>query len=160
MIRNTLKQRRLISALPKAKTLAEAGRLAGYTKQGHNIYRRNITKHIREVLGNIGYSDAALKQRFNLGADLALQNKDCTNYLRANEDLARMAGAFKDKLETKQEMIPTEEFKIWLLQTRRKPAAPQLEAPVCIKEGEGEKTGQRQESNQEGQGTPTPPGHD
>ena len=40
-----------------------------------------------------------MKERFNLGSELALAKGDFSNYLRANEDISRIQGQFLDKSE-------------------------------------------------------------
>ena len=97
----TLKQRKLIKNLKEAKTLREAGRLAGYTDKGCNVYRKNIKKHIAEVL-KIDRDEVL--RRFNEAYQLAIQTNDLTNLLRCNEALARINAMFLDR--TKEEGTP------------------------------------------------------
>ena len=53
-----------------------------------------------------------MKERFNLAAELTLKEKDFTNFLRANEDIARMQGMFTDRTENKTEIKVEEQRKL------------------------------------------------
>lgn len=104
----SLKQYKLIEGikedirLNKNNTLKDiAINKAGYSFKARNMYRRNTKRHILEELSKLGYSREDLIKRFQLGADLTLKKGDYTNYLRANEDIARMEGQFLDKSEVK-----------------------------------------------------------
>lgn len=103
----TLKQRRLVDntvkaiKLNKPYTQREIGIQSGYSKVSRNIYKPATKRYIIERLKKLGYSEEEMKERFNLGSELALAKNDLTNYMRANEDITRMQGQFKDKQEIK-----------------------------------------------------------
>jgi hypothetical protein len=54
----TPRQRRLLKALPHAKTIAEAGRIAGYSaRQATNQALRNLREKMPEMLDRLGLTD-------------------------------------------------------------------------------------------------------
>ena len=94
----TLKQRKLLKHLEDSKTLREAGRKSGYSDIAGNLYRKNIKKHIAEII----HSDPeAIKARFNDIMDRAREKEDFTAELRGLEALARINAMFTDKSEVK-----------------------------------------------------------
>ena|SRR3990167_2270535 len=114
----TLMQRRLVNNTVKAIqknrpfTQREIGIQSGYSKVSRNIYKRTTKKYIMEKLKRLGYSEEEMKERFNLAAELTLKEKDFTNFLRANEDIARMQGMFTDRTENKTEIKVEEQRKL------------------------------------------------
>ena len=111
----TLKQRRLVNntvlAIKKNKpfTQREIGNQSGYSKVSRNIYGATTKRYIIEKLRKLGYSDEDMKARFNLASELTLAAKDFTNYLRSNEDIARMQAQFTDKQQIDANIVTKEE---------------------------------------------------
>lgn len=105
---HTIKQKKLLKAIPKANTLKEAGAMAGYSFESRNIYRASTKKHIEKSLQAMGYSEEAIKEEFERLSKLSELNKDFSNAMRGKENIARMCGYFKDKQEitTKNEVPP------------------------------------------------------
>ncbi len=87
----------------------EIGLKSGYSHKACNVYRKNIKKQIIERLKKLGYSDEEMKERFNLGSELALAKEDYSNYLRANEDIARMQAQFTDKQQIDANIVNKQE---------------------------------------------------
>ncbi|MFH1835516.1 MAG: hypothetical protein ABH851_04945, partial [Methanobacteriota archaeon] len=84
--------------LETSNTLMEAGRKSGYSGIAGNLYRKNIKKHIAEII----HSDPeAIKARFNDIMDRAREKEDFTAELRGLEALARINAMFTDKSEVK-----------------------------------------------------------
>ena len=114
----TLKQRRLVNNTIKAIkenkpfTQMEIAKQSGYSPLPRNMYRASTKKHIIERLKKLGYSDEEMKERFNLGSELSLAKDDLTNYLRSNEDIARMQAMFTDKTENKTAITIEEQRKL------------------------------------------------
>jgi len=95
----TLKQKRFKLAIKQgAKTEREAATKAGYSKKSFTVYqnRQKTNKLIDEALPR----EDEIENDFVKGKRLALNNNDLTNFNRSNENLARIKGMFKDKLET------------------------------------------------------------
>ena len=54
----TTRQRKLLEALPHAKSIAEAGRIAGYSaRQATNQALRNLREKMPELLDRLGLTD-------------------------------------------------------------------------------------------------------
>ena len=108
----TLKQRKLKQAIKHSKTLWEAAMKAGYSPTSRTIYqpqyRTTMNTIVSEALNE--ETEDKIKNDFTLAKELALKTDDLTNYNRANEDLARIRGMFKDKSEitTKQDVNPND----------------------------------------------------
>lgn len=96
---NTLKQRRFKSNILKgAKSIREAALKAGYSPTSNTIYqnRRKLLQTLNEVLP---IKEEEVIADFRLVKDIALSEKDLTNFSRANENLARIKGMFLDRSE-------------------------------------------------------------
>ncbi len=92
----TRKVKRLLEeiAKPENKTLAEAGKKAGYTSR--QIYRKSTKKHIKKFLEMSGEDLEACKRKFRLVQLIAINEKDLSNVNRAIENEVRMQAGFKD----------------------------------------------------------------
>ena len=103
----TLKQYKLIQGIKKSiesndkQSMKDISIKAGYSIKTRDVYRAHTKAHIVKALAKIGYSNEELKARFNLISELTLKEKDYSNALRSNENIARMQGAFLDKSESK-----------------------------------------------------------
>lgn len=90
----TLKQTRLLNAIPTSKTLAEAKRKAGYSELSRIPYLKLTKLNIAKKLGELGYDKESMKQRFELGSAIALKLKDVSNYHRGNENICKLQRFF------------------------------------------------------------------
>ncbi len=103
---NTLKKRKLIKAIPEARTLREAGIKAGYTDTSVNIYRKAIKRHIKQSFEAMGYDEVSIKKEFERLSALAEKKNDLSNAMRGKENIARICGYFKDKQEITNKQAP------------------------------------------------------
>ena len=92
----TLKQDNLVKAIPQAKTLRQAGMMAGYSPKSRTIYRKGTKTHIAENLQLAGITKQSLQDYFIGLGQLALQAGDISNAERSGENIAKMAGFMKD----------------------------------------------------------------
>ncbi len=90
----TLKQAKLLEAIPHCKTLKEAGIQAGYEENTRQIYRESTKRHIREA-----YSPEMIVNKFEELHGIALKRNDLSNANRSLEALSRINAMFKDKTE-------------------------------------------------------------
>lgn len=110
---NTLKQRKFKRAIRKgAKTIAEAKHLAGYSDASITPYqnRKKTQELIDEALPDA--TPENIENDFNRVKQLCWETKDINNYLRANEDLARIKAMFTDKSISKVDLTTVEEQNI------------------------------------------------
>ncbi len=96
---HTIKQKKLMRAIPESKSLREAAIKAGYTEKSVNIYKKATKRHIRESLKAMGYDEGSIKLEFERLSNLAESKNDFSNAMRGKENIARIMGLFKDKTE-------------------------------------------------------------
>lgn len=104
------KQQRLVKALPKAASIAQAGRSAGYgTKQAALRAYKGIKERAPEilerigygqevVLGNLGKLTGATETKFFADKGIVLETREVEANdirLRANVELAKIHGAYE-----------------------------------------------------------------
>jgi len=97
--RETLKRKRLVKAIASSDNLFEAGQKAGYSKNSRKIYSKGTKRYIKDFLEATGNSLDDCKKRFNLLMNMALKEKDYKEARANNENITRMAGGYKDKIE-------------------------------------------------------------
>lgn len=90
----TLKQARLLKAIPHSKTLREAGRKAGFTSL--DIYRKRIKTHIANELR---CEPNSIKQHYEALYKLCLTDNDKATAKGILDSLCRIQAMFKDKHE-------------------------------------------------------------
>jgi len=90
----TLKQMKIAKAIPKAKTMKEAGRLAGYSLTAGNIYNKAIKSHIAE---SIGYDPKAIIKAYEDLIRRCKEDNDKSNERQAYDSLSRINAMFTDK---------------------------------------------------------------
>ena len=98
---NSIMRQKLISEIPKSKDLREAGIKAGYSRVSRNIYSKDTKHYIETKLVEMGYDEESIKKDFKRLQALAEQRKDLSNANRSLENIARIAGHYKDKQELK-----------------------------------------------------------
>lgn len=70
----------------------------------HKMLRKNVIKRLELALG--GVDKEAMMGRFNDLSKLAVKEKDITNAIRGQENIARMAGYYNDKLSVDNSINP------------------------------------------------------
>lgn len=92
----TLKQSRLIKAIPESSTIMEAGIKAGYSPSARKMYTAGTRRLILDELNRLGYDRQSMLQRFNIGSAVALAKKDIGNYHRGHENICKLQGFMND----------------------------------------------------------------
>jgi hypothetical protein len=96
----TLKQRKLVEAIPHSANLREAGIKAGYAiKSGSGqIYRDATRKHIIAYLNSQGFDKQGMINRFDGLSQLILKQRkpDWSNTNRSYENISKIIGLYAD----------------------------------------------------------------
>ena len=95
-LRDTLRRKRLIKAIPTSETLREAGTKAGYSPRTQRVYSKSTKRYIIQELRKLGTTPEECQKMFSMIRELALNKGDLTNSLRSTESISRISGAFKD----------------------------------------------------------------
>lgn len=107
---NTLKQRKFKRAIRKgAKTIQEARIQAGYSPKSITVYqnRKKTQELINEALPDA--TPENITNDFIEAKNTCKANGDMNNFLRANEDLAKIRAMFTEKQQISAEVTTKEE---------------------------------------------------
>lgn len=101
--KDTRRRQRLVEEIIKEAnknlSLNEIKTKAGYSKKSRQIYTKSTKAYIRTFLEATGNSLEDCKKRFNLLMNMAIDDRDLREARANNENITRMAGGFKDKIE-------------------------------------------------------------
>jgi len=102
----TLKQRRLLKALPSSKSVMEAAVKAGYSPTSRQMYDKGVSAHIATLLAD---SPEQIKREYGEALEKCKGAGDMNCLVRILDSMSRIQGLFKDKSEVthKNDVEPT-----------------------------------------------------
>ncbi len=105
----TLKQKRLLQAIPTSKSLSEAAKKAGYSDNSSNS---NIYTYAKNSKGLKGYFDENyIRKEIRIAVKKVKSKQDYTNLFRGLELMSKIEGLQIDKSESKVNLNTEEKVK-------------------------------------------------